>query len=42
MYLLLALRAARYCILTVEIGMTSVSKQSDFTRLERMCWESNH
>lgn len=42
MYLLLALRAARYCILTVEIGMTSVSKQSVFTRLERMCWESNH
>ena len=42
MYLLLALRAALYCILTVEIGMTSVSKQSVFTRLERMCWESNH
>lgn len=42
MYLLLALRAARDCILTVEVGITSVSKQSVFTRLERMCWESNH
>lgn len=42
MYLLLTLQADRYYKLTVEVGMTSVSKQSVFTRLERMCWESNH